>query len=690
MPYPNLTKPGKIGSLELKNRMVRSAAGTESAKDNHVTPEIMALYTAWARGGASLVVVEGIFSSYNLDVYPPSSMRLDSDEYLPEMSKLYAAIHENGAKTIQQVMHLGTWNLMPGSIPISASDLTEEENPPMEQPFPPTVPPRGVTKDEIKAIIADFVAIAQRVQKAGADGVEINAAGAHFLDSFLSRVWNKRHDEYGVDSCENRSRIVCEIISEIKKACGDDFVVTVLFNGVESGIGEKGTTLEESIEFAKFFEAAGADALQVRNYGYGENTARQWIENTVYPEPVDDMPKALDWSRDGAGAYIPLARAIKQAVSIPVAVVGRMDPDLGEAAIAAGDIDYCVMQRRLIADPDLPNKVIFGRTEDIKPCTACLYCASSPGTGRLLCRVNPRVGLPDDFAIVPAEKVKNVAVVGAGPGGLEAARVAAERGHKVTLFEKGSKIGGLLPMASIVKGTRTENLYELVAYYETQIKKLGINLRTRTEFKPNMARDFDAVIVAVGGVDTPFNIPGTDKKIFVSNEKLHGMLSKLLGVFNPERLRKLTKLYMPLGKRVAIIGGDITGAELAEFLIMRNHPVTIVTELDPMEVGKGMAMIKGVYLKMWLAKKGCKIVGNIKEYKEVTDKGLVVINSEGKEELIEADSVCTALPLSPNTALYDAIKAAGTAEVYNVGDSESGDGLIVGAIFQGYDVARKL
>lgn len=690
MAYPNLSKPGKIGSLELKNRMVRSAAGTESAKDCHVSPENMALYTAWAKGGAGLVVIEGIFSSYNLDAYPPTSMRLDSDEYLPEMAKLYETIHENGAKTIQQIMHLGTWNLAPGSIPISSSDLTEEENPPMEQPFPPTVPPRGVSKDEIQAIIADFVQLALRIQKAGADGVEINAAGAHFLDSFLSRVWNKRHDEYGVDTLENRSRIVCEIISEIKKACGEDFVVTVLFNGVESGIGEKGTTLEEAVEFAKHFEAAGADALQVRNYGYGENTARQWIENTVYPEPVDDMPKALDWSRDGAGAYIPLARAVKQAVSIPVAVVGRMDQNLGEAAIAAGDIDFCVMQRRLIADPDLPNKVIENRTEDIKPCTACLYCASSPGTGRLLCRVNPRVGLADDFQLIPAETIKNIAVVGAGPGGLEAARVAAERGHKVTLFEKQKDLGGLLPMASIVKGTRTENLPELISYYATQMRKLGVTVKTNTEFKAEMAKNFDAVILATGGKDTPFNIPGVEKKIFVSNEKLHGMLNKLLGIFSPERLRKLTNLYMPLGKRVVIIGGDITGAELAEFLITRGRQVTIATELDPMEVGKGMAMIKGVYLKLWLAKKGCKIIGNIKEYKEVTDKGLVIIDSEGKETLLEADSVCTALPLSPDTLLFDEITAMGGTDVFNIGDAESGDGLILGAIFQGYDVARKL
>lgn len=690
MPYENLLEPGKIGSLEIKNRIIRSAAGTESASDNHVSDENMALYRAWGKGGAGLVIVEGVYVNYELDFYAPHALRLDSDEFLPEMTALADAIHDGGARAFLQILHLGTWNLAPDSIPISSSTLSEEENPPMEQPFPPTVPPRGVEKSEIPKIVDGFVDIAKRAQRAGFDGVEINAAGAHLLDTFLSRVWNKREDEYGPQSTENRARIVCEIIEAVKKACGEDYPVTVLFNGMESGIGEKGITLEDGIAFACLFEQAGADALQVRNYGYGEDTARQWIENTVYPEPVDDMPKELDWSRDGAGAYLPLAKAVKEVVNIPVITVGRQDANLGDRAIKDGFADFVAMQRRLIADPDLPLAISEGRPEDVKPCTACLYCASSPGTGRLLCRVNPRVGLPDDFEIVPAETSKCIAVVGSGPAGLEAARIAALRGHKVTLFEKEKKLGGLLPMASVVKGTRTENLLELLSYYETQMKKLQVDVRTKTAFSADMADSYDAVVVAAGGKDTPFNIPGTNQKIFVSNEALHKMLSKLLSAFNAETLRKLTKLYMPLGQRVVIIGGAIQGAELAEFLIMRDHEVTIVMQEPKEEVGRGMASIKQVYLNMWLEKKNIKIIADVQEFLRVEKNGLVLKDADGVERTIEADSICTALPLLPNTELYDAIKQANKTDVYKIGDCNIGDGLILDAIYQGFDVANNL
>lgn len=691
MQFPKLFEPGRIGSVELKNRIIRSAAGTESGADCHVTDATRELYRAFARGGAGLVIVEGVYVTYGLDFYAPSALRLDSDDYLPEMGDLASIIHEAGAKTFLQILHLGTWNLAPDSIPISSSTLTEDENPPMEQPFPPTVPPRGVSKDEIGEIVAGFADVAERAQRAGFDGVEINAAGAHFLNSFLSRVWNKRTDEYGPQTCENRARIICDIIRAVKRTCGDGFPVTVLFNGLESGFGEKCTTVEEAKEFARFFEQAGADALQVRNYGYGENTARQWIENTVYPEPVDDMPPQLDWSRDGAGAYVPLAKAVKEVVGIPVITVGRQGVELGERVLEQGEADFIAMQRRLIADPDLPNKAREGRLQDIKPCTACLYCASSPGTGRLTCRVNPRVGLPDNYELAPAVQRRRVAVVGGGPGGMEAARVAAERGHDVTLFEQGGKLGGLLPMASIVKGSRTEDLMKLVSYYETQLRELGVAVRLKTAFSPNMAHGFDAVVIAAGAKDDDsFRIPGMQKRVFVSNESLHTMLAALLKVFKPETLRRLTKLFMPLGRRVVIIGGSIQGAELAEFLVLRNREVTIAMKEPESEVGSGMASVKQVYLQMWLAKRGVRIVSDVAGFKEVVDKGLVVVDADGRETLLEADSVCTALPLVPNTDLADALASAGFPEVHLVGDCKLGDGLILDAIAQGYLVARDL
>ena len=690
--FEKLLEPGFIGGVEIKNRMVRSGAGTFAAENNYVSKTHMALYEAFARGGAGLVIMEGVYLDYKLGIYPDVSLRISDDKYVEKLKELTDVIHKHGAKTFAQFLGLGTWAFpCEGMPPLSSSDMSAEEMPPAEQPFPPSPPARAVTKEEIAEIVVEFVNMAERAQRAGFDGVEINAAGSHFLNSFLSLIWNKRDDEYGCGSHENRARIVCEIIAGIKERLGADYPVGVLMNGKESGWPKGCIQPEDALEFAKLFEAAGADYLQVRAFGYGVDPVRQWIENAFYPEKPAALPENLDWSRGGAGAYLPIAKAIRSQVSIPIFSVGRLGPELGEAAIKDGAVDFVAMQRRLIADPNLPNKVIEGRPEDIRPCTACLYCASGAAESQLRCRVNPCIGHPDDFQVPVAEEKKRVVVVGGGPGGMEAARAAALRGHEVTLYEATSSLGGLLPMAATIKGSEIEDLPGLIKWYQGQLASLGVTVKTKHAFTAADADAIkpDAIIVAVGGKDQVPDIPGiTTSKIVASGASLHKMLDKLLKVFSTETLRKMTKLYMPLGKRVIIIGGEVQGAELAEFLALRKHEVTIVDKIDAMSFGKGLAGIKQFYLSIWLAQKGVNMIPDVKEFKEITNKGLVIVDAEGAERLIEADTVVTALPVLENTELFDSLQGK-AAQVFNVGDS-SGGGLIIDAIAAGYQAALQI
>jgi 2,4-dienoyl-CoA reductase (NADPH2) len=397
---------------------------------------------------------------------------------------------------------------------------------------------------------------------------------------------------------------------------------------------------------------------------------------------ADLLPRAFE--------AVPLAAIIKKAVSIPVITTGRLDPVLGDQFIREGKIDAIEMQRRLLADPDLPNKAISGHMEDVAPCTACLQCCSNVALEKdLACRVNAALGYAEDYHVKPGDKKKKVVVIGGGPGGMEAARVAALRGHQVTLFEKEPKLGGLLPLAALVKGTEIEDLPALVKYLETQITKLGVDIRLGKEFTPSMLNELkpDVVFVATGASATVPNIPGIENKIVVSGASLHHKLKTLLRHSSPESLRPLTKLWMPVGKRVVIIGGAIQGVELAEFLIKRGRKVTIVDTGKPESLGEGMAMAMLMSLMVWLGDKGIPMLTEVK-YEEITDKGLVITTKEGQKKLIEADSIATATSMKPNNEILKDLQGK-VPEIYTIGDCDK-PGLIIDAIAQAYHIARKI
>jgi 2,4-dienoyl-CoA reductase (NADPH2) len=532
-------------------------------------------------------------------------------------------------------------------------------------PGPGFAIPRGVSLAEIEDLIQMFVKASQRAKKAGFDGVEINAATCHLINSFYSRIFNKREDEFGCASLENRARFLNRIIIDTKKQLGTDFAVTALINIAEYG-HEKATTFEEGVQFARLAAEAGADAIQVRAHGYGHRGGLLQPDRLFYPEFPKPLPKDLDWSHRGVGAIIPLAQAVKKVVSVPVIAACRLDPVLGEKLLQQGDIDFVGMTRRLLADPELPNKVAAGNLEDINPCTGCLYCMdvrlhNTP----IRCRINANLGREREFALKPAAKIKQVLVIGGGPSGMEAARVAALRGHKVTICEKTAKLGGLLPLASMLKDIETDELLALIKYLDHQMTKAGVTVKLNTEVDAALIAQLkpDVVIVAAGGIDSIMDIPGINGKNIVTGAKLHGQLKFYSRFFSPKTLARLTKVWMPIGKNVVVIGGTIHGCELAEFLIKRGRKVTIIH--SGTEIGEGMTGDDQFQFLRWIAEKDAAIITGATVDK-ITKNGLS-IKIGGKEQTIVADTIALALPLQSNPSLLKQLEGKLT-EIYAIGD----------------------
>jgi 2,4-dienoyl-CoA reductase (NADPH2) len=691
--FERLMEPGYIGKVKTRNRIVKTGAGTFmwNRDETHMNEVILAFYESIARGGVGLLIVESPTIDYPLGARWPDRYRLDDDKYTKGISELVQVIHKYGCPTFMQMNHDGPWQRALLGIepffegqPVAASPVMMKSANDFHNEMP-----RELTIPEIEVIIDKFASAAVRAREAGFDGIDINAASSHLLHNFLSPYWNRRKDDYG-GTPENRARFVTSIVKEIKQRLGTDFPVSVCINAAEFGrmvgiANEKCVTIDDAKYTARLLQEAGADAIHVRSHWLGYHVGGYLPDLLFYPEspiPYKAFPKVYNPHRHGVAWNVNLAASIKAEVSIPVMVVAKLDAVTGEKTLREGKADFIAMTRRLQADPEYPNKVAAGKLQDIAPCTACENCL-----GSRRCRINAFMGKTYNN-IEKAPKKKKVAVIGAGPAGLEAAMVTALRGHDVTLYDKLTKLGGLLPLAAMVKGTELEDLPAMIRYFTRQLHQLGVKVNLGTEVDTSVieVEKPDAIIVATGGVPTVPDIPGIDLPNVVSNAVLHRQLKRYLRYLGPGTLRWLTHFYLPVGKRVVIIGGGLHGCELGEFLTRRGRQVTIVDK----SVNLGVGMVDAIrdYLFEWFRRKHVTLYNGVKEYVSITDAGLTIITAEGEKKLLPADTVIPALPLTADLKLYESLQGK-VPEIYAIGDCRE-PLLIADAIGQGMETARTI
>ena len=696
--YPHLAEPIRLGSVTLKNRFMKNGTGffwDDPATGSFMNDRYIAYFEALAKGGAALLSSATGPLTRDPEARMPG-FRMTDDTYIPGWQRWADAVHRYDCLAFHQLFQLGPMAPLFVKVPPakSASALPLAIN-----PRPGFGDFTAFSVPEIEDMVDLFASAAERAQKAGLDGTELNAACNHLFNNFLSRAWNKREDEYGTQTLENRTRLVGQVITEIKRRNGADWPLIVLFNAQEVDLPD-GITIDESVEFAKRFVELGADALEVRAeyYPFPHDVERReslhFPDVYMYPHRTGPLNPYVDGSRGGAGANIPMAARIKQAVTVPVITVGRLDWEIGEKAIADGKIDIVSMNRRLFADPGLPGKVLAGTVRDINPCSSCMTCFDTcEHFEAVRCRVNPALGREREYEIRPARVKKSVVVVGGGPAGMEAARVAALRGHDVTLLEKQHRLGGSLPVAAMIKGPR-EDIPGLIKYLDRQVHAAGVHVKTGHTATARSVAELhpDVVVVATGGTHRLPQIPGIHGRNVLSAQKLHHLAKDLTQVVPPLTLRRLQQLPgardLLIGKRVVVMGAALHGCQTAEYLMQLGKQVTIVDTCAEDEVGAGLLEVfMKPYLLYWLKDNGAHFVTGA-TYDRVTHEGLWITDADGQHRLLAADTIVTALPLEPDTAAIEALSGV-APEVYPIGDAADPH-LIIDAIAAGSKVAREI
>ncbi|MEN8895947.1 MAG: NADPH-dependent 2,4-dienoyl-CoA reductase, partial [Yoonia sp.] len=600
-------------------------------------------YATRARGGVALMVTGGMAPNKEGGVFPGAA-GLFSEEDIANHRIVTDRVHDAGGKIAMQILHAGRYAYSPDCVSASA----------VKSPISP-FPPKELDANGIEQQISDIVTAAVRAREAGYDGVEVMGSEGYFLNQFLVTHVNKREDEWG-GSYENRMRLPVEVVRRVREAVGPDFILIYRLSMID--LIPNGSTWAEVVQLAKAIEAAGATIF---------NTGIGWHEARI-PTIATSVPRrAFAW----------VTKKLMGEVSIPVITSNRINtPDVAESVLAEGCADMVSMARPFLADPDFVAKAAAGQAAQIAPCIACNQaCLDHTFSGKMsTCLVNPRACFETELVLSPAAAVKNVAVVGAGPAGLSTALALAERGHKVSIFDKATQIGGQLNMAKQVPGK--EEFWGLVEYYEAMVAQAGIDLRLGVTAGVDDLVGFDEVVIATGVVPRDPQIEGQDGPNVLS------YIDVLRG-------------KMPVGKRVAVIGAGGIGFDIAEYLVTGDSPTedlqAWLTEwgvADPSDVrggiaaagpqpeaperevtllqrkaqklGKNLGKTTGWIHRAALQMKNVKMIGGV-NYERIDADGLHVSYGEARENptLIAVDTIVLCAGQLPERSLADALIAAG-------------------------------
>lgn len=627
----DLTDPIRIGErLKLKNRLVNAPMyRCFGVEDGYVRQQYIDSYTAEARGGPAMIIVANTAVSKSGIAFRRLP-RIDEDRFVPGLGDLAYAIQLADCKAAIQLFHGGIIcrpDCLGGERPVAPSELP--------LPLTPGVRSRALRDDEIEEIIEDFGVAARRAMEAGFAAVNIHACHGGLPHQFISPLFNKREDKWGVD----KTLFAKRVIKSIRTHTHPDFPIIWRFSAEEYS-GVEGYDFPFTLEHAvPAFIEAGVDCLDVSTGGVTSNEGLAYLVPPMYFRP---------------GVLVDYAAAVKQRTSLPVVAVGKLsDPRLVEEVITSGRADLVALGREVIADPDFPRKVLTKRYDEIRRCSSSNWCLLTAffRNETAKCAVNAGFGRERDYYhLQPAVRRKKVLIAGGGPGGMEFARVAAERGHDVTLYEKSDRLGGLVKVASAFPHLRTRELRNVILYLRHQMERLGVRVILNHEVTPRLVEveQPDVVVVATGSLPNWPAIDGVQSPMVCQYEDY------LTGAAE-------------VGERVVVIGG-VEGAEVAVSLARQKKTVTLVEKTD--NIAKAPYLLDPARVQMltqeYLPQEGVRLRLR-RKVTEINCGSVRIVDKHGAEESLSADSVILTCGRLPNEFLKEVLQGT-VPELYAIGD----------------------